>query len=476
MDGTKQENKRKLAFYGGRYMVFVPLLLSLVLLMWVALNNGNVPVYWAAFLLPLLLCIFLAKDKNEYCETIIRGFIDPVGGSLIVAILLAGIAGMFISNSGMVEALAQLVIKVDLTGNRFVAATFLISCLVGFTTGTSVGTIFVVGPILYPVGYLVGGTPALLVGAIISGGAFGDDFAPFSETVIACSSTQKVNLGVLFRSRAKYVVPVAVITLIMYLVIGAEGGVDVDAATAETDPRAFLFLLVPVVVIVACLFQRHLVESLSYGILAGIIIGAATGIIPLSQIISIPEPFGAGGVIVDGINDALPTAVVVLFMFSHIKILDEGGGTDIILGFAERFVKGPRSCEATISGITMLLNAITGLNAAAIMGCAPIAYQLGEKYGVGGYRRSNIMICSGATLNYLLPYMVPLVSGCMISSTYAPTADAVPVTPFEVIPAQFYPWITLAMIVFAIVTGYGRTKLPDDKPDDKALAKTAEAK
>ena len=150
------------------------------------------------------------------------------------------------------------------------------------------------------------------------------------------------------------------------------------------------------------------------------------------------------------------------------------GGTEIILNWAEKFVKGPRSCEAVIAIVTMLLNLVTGLNAAAIMGTSPIAYQLGEKHKISGYRRSNIMICSGATFNYLAPYMVPVVSGCMISSTYAPVEGASVVTVMEAVGAQFYPWAILALIVFSIVTGYGRTFLPDGgvKPSDLEAGST----
>lgn len=285
MDETNKSNT--LRFYGGKGVTFVPLLMSLCILFWIALHNGNVPVYWGAFLFPLILCVFLAKDKNQYCEAIVKGIVDPVGGMLIISILLAGICGVIISASGMVEALAQLVVNIDLTGNKFVAATFLISCLVGFTTGTSVGTIFIAGPILYPVGYLVGGTPALLVGAIISGGAFGDDLAPISETIIACSSTQKVNLGILFRSRFKYVMPATVISLVLYALLGSSSGQDIVEETVSTNPASFLFLLIPVVIIISCLLQRHLVESLGYGILTGLVIGAITGIIPLDQILSL---------------------------------------------------------------------------------------------------------------------------------------------------------------------------------------------
>lgn len=71
-----------------------------------------------------------------------------------MAVLLAGICGQLIETSGLVDTLAHYLIELNFLGNKFVAASFLLTCLIAFSTGTSVGTIFVVGPILYPIGYL----------------------------------------------------------------------------------------------------------------------------------------------------------------------------------------------------------------------------------------------------------------------------------------------------------------------------------
>ena len=201
--------------------------------------------------------------------------------SVIVAVIYAGICGAMLSRSGVVTTLANYLVRANFLGNKFVGATFLLTCLVAFSTGTSVGTIFVVGPILYPVGYLVGATPGLLMGAIISGGAFGDNLSPVSDTTIASASTQEADLGGVVRSRLKYSIPAALISMILYFILGS-GGQVIDStmiSAGETNPVSLLFLLIPVIVVTACIFKRHLLEALSYGIISGLIIALATGII-----------------------------------------------------------------------------------------------------------------------------------------------------------------------------------------------------
>jgi len=458
---------RKVEFYGGKGIIFLPILLAILSLFYVARLNANIPAYWAAFLLPLIVCLFLAKNKAEYCESILRGITNQVGGILIMAVLLAGISGAIISKSGMISSLAAYIVQINFVGNKFIVATFLITCVIAFSTGTSVGTMFVIGPILYPIGYLVGATPSYLIGAIISGSAFGDNISPVSDTLIAGSTTQKVELGKLFKSRIKYTIPVMLLCAVAYSFLGS-GSVTVNntGSDVQANPVTLLFILSPVVIVTACLLRRHLLEAFTYGIITGFIIGLVTGIFKFSDIISVPEPFGAGGLIVDGIANSIPTVVVIMFMFAHISILQDGGGISLLVKSMERFVVGPRSAEAVIAIITMLLNMATALNTAAIMGTAPLAYEIGEKYGLDGCRRANIMINSGATFNYLMPYMVPVVLGSMFSSSYAPVEDAVMVSTYEVIFSQIYPWAMLVMIIFAISTGYGRTFFPDMKQED----------
>jgi Na+/H+ antiporter NhaC len=254
--------------------------------------------------------------------------------------------------------------------------------------------------------------------------------------------------------------------MILYFILGSRGeGVDlamIKAAGGEANPVTLLFLLIPTVIVVACILKRHLFEALSYGIITGLILGLVTGTITLGDIVSVPEQFGAGGIILEGIQGAVPTVIVVMVLFAQISILKRGGGIDLLLSSLNRFVVGIRSAETAIVSITVLLNVATGLNTAAIVGTGELANKLGKQYKISGYRRANLLDCAGTTLNYLLPYMVPVVIGSMISVIAAPVDNAVTVSPLEVIANQFYPWAMLLILIIAIITGYGRTFLSDD--------------
>ena len=84
----------------------------------------------------------------------------------------------------------------------------------------------------------------------------------------------------------------------------------------------------------------------------------------------------------------------------------------------------------------------TGLNTAAIVGTGPLAKRLGEEYQLHGYRTANLLICSGGTLNYLMPYMVPVVCAAMMTAVDLPGAVPSPhwrSSPTSSIP--FFCWL-----------------------------------
>lgn len=102
MDQTQAAPEAHITYYGGKWVAFAPILLAIVGLIYIAVKQADVPEYWVVFLLPMIVCLFLAKDKTAYCEAIIEGATNKVGGILIMAVLLAGICGQLIETSGLV--------------------------------------------------------------------------------------------------------------------------------------------------------------------------------------------------------------------------------------------------------------------------------------------------------------------------------------------------------------------------------------
>ncbi|MCM1136055.1 MAG: hypothetical protein NC400_10820, partial [Clostridium sp.] len=296
----------KIEYRFGKAGSLAPLIAAGAMILWAAMSQSNVNGYMLAFFAALLAGVIFAKDEKAYGQAMVYGLSKPMFAVIVLAVILAAVSGKLISSSGAVQTIAAYVVAAGFTGRLFVAATFLITCLLAFATGTSVGTYFVVIPILFPVGVMAGAAPEFMIGAIVSGAAFGDNLGPISDTTIASSATQHADLGTVVRTRTRYSLPAAAGALILFLLFAktTEGGPAIGGADGAVEPLSLIMLVVPAVIIVLCLKRKHLITALSWGILAGIAAGLLSGIYTVEELIAFPGGFSVSGAIVEGITGA----------------------------------------------------------------------------------------------------------------------------------------------------------------------------
>lgn len=208
---------QRIEFRFGKVGNLAPLMAAAAMILWAALSQSNVNGYVLAFFAALVTGVIFAKDEKAYGEALVHGLSKPMFAVIVLAVILAAVSGKLISASGAVQTIAAYVVAAGFTGKLFVAASFLITCLLAFATGTSVGTYFVVIPILFPVGVMAGAAPDFMIGAIVSGAAFGDNLGPISDTTIASSATQHADLGTVVKTRTRYSLPAAAGALILFL-------------------------------------------------------------------------------------------------------------------------------------------------------------------------------------------------------------------------------------------------------------------
>jgi Na+/H+ antiporter NhaC len=101
------------------------------------------------------------------------------------------------------------------------AFVFLVTCFVSFTLGSSWTAFAVVLPIALPLAEGLGLPPALMLGAVLSGGVFGDHASPLSDTTIISSMSAACDHVDHVRTQLPYATLLAGITFVAYLVTGA---------------------------------------------------------------------------------------------------------------------------------------------------------------------------------------------------------------------------------------------------------------
>ena len=100
-------------------------------------------------------------------------------------------------------------------------AIFLLSSAISFSTGTSWGTFSIMIPIAVPMALAMDANTALVIGAVISGGIFGDHCSPISDTTIISSMAADCEVIEHVKTQLPYALISGVIALILFVVLSA---------------------------------------------------------------------------------------------------------------------------------------------------------------------------------------------------------------------------------------------------------------
>ncbi len=97
---------------------------------------------------------------------------------------------------------------------------------------------------------------------------------------------------------------------------------------------------------------------------------------------------------------------------------------------------------------------LTTHSTVAIVTVGEMARDIGEASGVGANRRANILDIAVCTYPFLLPIFIPTV---LAASMTADVIGMPRLSPWDVGLHNVHSWALLAVLVFAIATGWGRT-------------------
>ncbi|MCZ6695008.1 MAG: hypothetical protein O7A63_00570 [Acidobacteria bacterium] len=219
-------------------------------------------------------------------------------------------------------------------------------------------------------------------------------------------------------------------------------------------------LLVPfALVIVLALRGRHILVTLTWGILAAVGIALAFGLTTPDRILLIDPVAGrVGGALVDGIAGYISLSILILMIVAGGHIMRLGGALDAIVdglsGLAGRSVA---RAEAAIWGIVFSLNVFITINTAAEIAAAPVVSQLGRRFRLHPYRRANILDAVTSALGYIFPWGGGVLIGYQTIRNLSETYDFITVvSPTEVWPFVLHGWFLAGIMLLAAITGFGR--------------------
>lgn len=454
---------------------FLPFLVFLSGVTWLALLGApDERGFWPVQVAALGVGLALARDRRRYCDTLIQGMAQPIVGLMIMAWLLAGAFGAIMGATGFIQALVWIAYQIHITGGAYAALAFVICCVVSTSTGTSLGTILLCAPLLYPAGNSLHAQPAVLMGAILAGATFGDSISPMSDTTIASSGTQNADIGGVVRSRMKYVIPAGIAAGMVSAFLGSSTSGAADAAASiAASPRSLPMLLVPALVIGLLLRRRHLLEGLLIGIFAASALGLALGLLRPAQLLFIDrDHYSAGGVIITGMQHGVGVSIFTLLLIAMVSTLRATALLDRVINFARRHTASARGAEFWIFGSVSAAVLLTTHSVVAMLTVGDFARETGRRMGLSAYRRANLLDMTVCTYPFALPYFIPTILAASASASGA--GFGMPkLSPWTVGIHNTYSLILFGVVLIAMLTGYGRsehdgamTRLPENASEE----------
>ena len=469
------DSRPLLHFHGGTAGALAPFGLFFAGVAWLGISGApNESGFWPILLAALFLSMVLARDRGAWAEAVIAGMSQPMVMIMILAWLFAGVLGALMGASGFVDALIWIADALGVSGSGYVVAAFFICCVVSTSTGTSLGTIILCAPLLYPAGGALCADPALLMGAILGGATFGDNVSPVSDTTIASALTQRADMRGVVKSRLRYALPAAAVALAVYAAFGSAspGAASAAAAAIETaeaaspSPRGLPMLGAPSLVLALLLSRRHLLVGLLAGIAAAVAIGLASGLLEPGQLMRVnPQAYVAEGLIVEGLNKGIGVSIFTLFLMGLVAAIEAAGVIERAVRVAEARTRSRRGAErwtfATMSGAALL----TCHTTVAILTVGDFTRRIGQRFGVSAYRRANVLDITGCSWPHIFPWFIPAI---LTASTTASGADyGMPrLSPVEVGLANAHSWALLGMVLLAVGFGYGGGDGHEPRPSE----------
>lgn len=403
-----------------RLSALIPLAVFLTTYVGLSLIAGDfykIPVT-VAFVLASTVALAMTKLPTlpERIERFCKGAADENIMLMVLIFILAGAFAQTAKAMGAVEATVNLTLTI-VPGNMLAAGLFLAACVISVSVGTSVGTIVALTPVAAGLAQQTGLSPALMSAVVVSGAMFGDNLSVISDTTIVATRTQGCKMADKFKTNFNLVMPLALITTLLYIFVGSQG-------THSFEPQAvnWAHVLPYGAVLLAAVAGVNVLVVLLGGLVLCGLIGVFSGTFSAWDWIS------AMGV---GINNMGELVIVTLLAGGMLELLRYNGGLAWIIRVCTAHITGKKGAELSLAAVVSFANVCTANNTIALIMAGPIAKEIAQKFQISPNRAASLLDIFSCVTQGILPYGAQLLMAASLSG----------ISPLQIMRYLYYPYI-----------------------------------
>jgi len=438
MKKVKNEMAKKGSFIG-----LLPLVFFLVFFMGTGILTGDfssIPLL-VAFVFAAAFSLLLDKkgaktSLSDKIDIFAKAAGQPTIMLMVVIFILAGAFYSIADAMGAVTSIVNLGLSV-LPANMILPGLFIVGSILSFSMGTSMGTITALVPIGVGIAAQAGMDLPLVLGTVVGGAMFGDNLSFISDTTIAATRTQGVEMRDKFKSNGLIILPAFIITVII-LTFLSDGYAQMQAHAYS------LVRIIPYVAIIAsAVIGLNVMVVLGIGIATGSIIGLAMGSF------NIVEMFTA---LQRGMGWMEDLSLISIMVGGLVGLMNYYGGIEYLLEKITAKVKTKKGAEIGIATLVSVLDITTTNNTISIITAGPLAKDLSNKYGVSPIKTASILDIFSSAFQGISPYAAQILLAATIGK----------ISPMSIVPFSIYSYLMMVCGLLSIFLGWPKTKAAKD--------------
>ena len=425
----------------GNFWALLPLIAFILIYFTssVILNDFYAVPAIVVFMVALIIAMvqFPKVSFNAKIEAFCKGAGEETIVLMILIFLLAGAFGSLGSTTGAVASTVNMFVSF-LPPGFIVVGFFLIACFISVSIGTSVGTIVTLAPIAVEMEKMIPGSMAMLLGAVVGGAMFGDNLSFISDTTIAATRTQEVDMKSKFKANFKIVLPAAIFSILLYYFLSQNFNVvNIEGKNLDYD----LLTIVPYLLVFGLAIGGvNVIWSLIIGILSFLAIGIFYQSIPFLELVTS---------INNGFTRMFELSILCLIIGGVVGIIRYNGGLEYIIEKLTKNIKSKKQAELSIAGLIALADTALANNTIAILIVGRVAKEISNEHDLEPKRVASILDTVSCFVQGVIPYGAQILAA--VAVTKIAKDNTFMVSPLDVISNLYYPFLTgICVLIFIL--------------------------
>lgn len=346
-----------------------------------------------AALIGITAAFILLKGKiNEKVDTFLKGCGDGKILTMCIIYLLAGAFATVTKATGSVDSIVNLGLTY-ISPVYFPVGVFVMAAFLSFASGTSVGSIVTLGPIVIALAE-ESDSPLGLIGAcLLSGAMFGDNLSIISDTTIAATQSLGCQMKDKFRFNSKLAFPAALVTILILIVMGFN---HESTAVISGNKEFNLILILPYLLVIALsLIGLNVFVVLFAGLIFAGMLGFGYGSFDF---------IGFAKKTYEGFTSMTEIFLLSLLTGGLAAMVEKAGGISFVIKNISKIINSKKTALLGIGGLVTVANLCVANNTISIIISGKVAKEINDKYGLKPQQSASILDIFSCYVQGLIPY------------------------------------------------------------------------